>query len=348
MPRLYKEKPSQDRTLVVLVEDTKTGAGTALSLHLKACGERYGFDVETQPELPASPHLDRDIYHIIYCIDGPYHADRVAALLAAIGTYGTASIALRYQSWEHARSFEEDIEAMKAASSDRINFLMPDSEDLGGIYVSSQKILDNAVCDTVRVKYVPKRVSGHIAVPSEVASYFRACSRLFEEHHLYLRAPTDGYFAMKVRDGFFITATKTKKTDLDIDRISFVHEYDRENNQLAYSGAYLPSSDSVEAAVLLDQLPEISVLMHTHASKQFTRNPHFADRAIVPALPYGEPTLGIEVAKALSRLRDGFVIMREHGEIFADSGDGMDQLFKRLESWLAVSGQRAKQANAAE
>ena len=57
--------------------------------------------------------------------------------------------------------------------------------------------------------------------------------------------------------------------------------------------------------------------MHTHASARFTRDPQYRQRVLVGVESYGEPRLGVLLDKALGLVDDGFVIMEEHGEVFA-------------------------------
>ncbi|MFK5970606.1 MAG: class II aldolase/adducin family protein [Candidatus Marithrix sp.] len=139
------------------------------------------------------------------------------------------------------------------------------------------------------------------------------------KNNLFHRSSTDGFISLRCSDGgFFITATKTDKIELDFNRISYVHSYDEESNVLTYSGSYLPSSDSVEASVIYTKMPDINAILHTHASPQFTRNPKFSNKIAVPPMRYGEPELGdrlVEFFKSKNTCGD-FAIMEDHGELF--------------------------------
>jgi hypothetical protein len=262
----------------------------------------------------------------------PFCETLATRLLHLVGTgYTNASAAFSYRSESEMLSCRPAVERYKAASLDRINFLRPVAGLSGVFTVPASKIADNAVCDSVRIKYKPAHVAGPVSLPLYAKSFFGNASRAFAEEKLYHRSSTDGYFACRDEsgDGFYITATKTCKVNLLLSRISHVRHYDRSSNTLEYSGAFLPSSDSVEAAIVFSELPEIRTLVHTHASDLFTRNTDYVHKVSVPPLPYGEPQLGDVLTRALRREPDGFVIMEDHGEIFASSDRGVSPTLTR-------------------
>ena len=191
--------------------------------------------------------------------DGEFDEQLLQRLCAeALGHYSVISIAFNYPDVEAMLSHAERIEHYKALSEDRINFLRPAAADDGRMVVPDDKIVDNSICDSVRVKYRPANLDRNpVALPFGAAEFFRRASELFGEHRLYHRSPSDGYFAIRAEDGndFYITATKTYKDDLDLRRVAFAEHYDERTNTLHYRGSYLPSSDFVEAAVLLSRRP---------------------------------------------------------------------------------------------
>ncbi len=328
--RDYASKPAAGRVHVVCVELGAEGyhdSDPGLEAKLEECGRTYGFrssylsQRDRAPVWPSVPS-GAEMAHLIVVANTAYDERLVGGVAMRLGSWTSASIAFTYGTHEAMLAAEPRVEAWKAKAGPRLNFLFPDVVDGDGRWtVSAQKIIDNAVCDTVRVKYQPEQTASDVELPVPVLRYFERASRLYAEERLYLRAPTDGYFAMRWGDGFFITATFTDKIQLDPGRISLVHGYDRVSGKLAYSGRYLPSSDAVEAAILLAQRPDYDFLLHTHASRLFTRNPAFRDRALVPPMAYGEPELGDALVAALAQVPDGFVIMAEHGDLFAGSGD---------------------------
>ncbi|MDX2159578.1 MAG: class II aldolase/adducin family protein [Hyphomicrobiaceae bacterium] len=291
-----------------------------LRTSMESAGRRFGFQVEVAGEAPRRPPTGLGLTHLLVIDDGPFSDDKARSAARALADWGSVSIAFAYPGRAELFAAEPSIEAWKASAGPALNFLFPDVCRDGWQVVSNGKIVDNAVCDTVRVKYLPLRVCRDVTVSRDAWAYFSAASRLFAREQLYLRAPTDGYIALRQGDGFLITATRTSKVELDSSRISLVHGYDEVTGTLSYSGQYLPSSDAVEAAVLLAGMPNVDYLVHTHASRLFTRNPAWRDRVLVPQLPYGEPALGRALLDGLAEVGDGFVIMAEHGEVFAGSG----------------------------
>jgi len=159
----------------------------------------------------------------------------------------SASVAFSYSSELSAYNFRDQIERQKKISGDRINIMRPD-EWISGLWsVSHLKLLDNVICDTVRLKFRVQRSSEEAIwsrLTSHEKSFFDEASFLFDKFQMYHRSPSDGYFAIKSRSGFYITSTKTKK-DVSFDRlrIAEVLDYNLEQNLVTFSAPYLPSSD---------------------------------------------------------------------------------------------------------
>lgn len=312
-----------DQVCVCLVDYRNWPTFPALASRIRRASERYGFTfAEVDPESAFTDEKPGFAHRLLLVLcDGEFDEQLLQRLCAeALGHYSVISIAFNYPDVEAMLSHAERIEHYKALSEDRINFLRPAAADDGRMVVPDDKIVDNSICDSVRVKYRPANLDRNpVALPFGAAEFFRRASELFGEHRLYHRSPSDGYFAIRAEDGsgFYITATKTYKDDLDLRRVAFVEHYDERTNTLHYRGSYLPSSDSVEAAVLLSRRPHIKSIVHTHASTRFTRNPQYRQRVLVGVESYGEPRLGVLLDKALGLVDDGFVIMEEHGEVFA-------------------------------
>jgi hypothetical protein len=292
---------------------------------VSAAGAQYGFTVLHVDDPARSPDLGgRLVRHAIIVdgLDDPRATyQRHARFLEA---FSSATLAISYSSDASFNACSGEVERLKAEVGGRVNFLRPTAES-GRYCPGLAKLVDNAVCDSVRVKYRPKRRCGDLApwLGSEHLEFFRQCSQLYHEHAMYHRAPTDGFFSARhVGDSFFITATKTDKAELDPRRISLVHRYDPETNVLEYSGEFLPSSDSVEASLLYKNVPWVGAVFHSHASERFTRNPRYAHKVAVPPMSYGDAELGRRLVDHLAgRPRLDFLIMEDHGELFF-SGDG--------------------------
>ncbi|MCV0387938.1 MAG: class II aldolase/adducin family protein [Nitrobacter sp.] len=309
-----------------------------------AVGMRFGFQTEvgtTVDDIEIPPGITMP--HLIL-LAGHRSPDATADLAMPFINKGwSASLAIDYVDETRMLAARAQVESLKYAIGDQLNFLRPDSIDQTCVFVSDEKILDNAVCDTVRVKYHPVRRGDSLINDEEFNIAWRDfawLSELYARHSMYLRSSTDGYIARRSQNGFLITCTKTDKVRLRATRLSEVLGYDKLKNLLEYRGGYLPSSDAVEAHAIFKSMPEISVVFHTHASDLFTRNPIFADRVLVPRLPYGEPELGDALVGALRTVGDGFIIMEEHGEVFA--GPSLEYVNHRVEEAVSASRSRSR------
>ena len=230
------------------------------------------------------------------------------------------SVAYSYKDVYESSLYCEDIENIKKKFGDRLNIMRPDEIKNNLYLVSNLKLLDNIICDTIRLKYSVNNISSSSVwpdLPSKIKMFFQESAYLYETHQMYHRSSSDGYFAHRSQNGFFITSTKTcKTTKMDRDRISEVLDYNEIKNVISYRGKYLPSSDAVEAAILFNTHPDIMNIIHTHDSYRFTRNQQIIKKyKAVDFLPYGEKELGYALSKEVLNGYK-FIIMKEHGEIF--------------------------------
>jgi hypothetical protein len=334
---LYNRKlsPHEVRVDFAFEEWTRDAENTLYEARL--VGERFGFDVcraSLSERLP-----ERDGYllvHLIVDSKRPYDDAIVQSVIRLLGkSYDSASIAFSYDSTDSMIRVSSVIEDVKRRMGDCINFIRPDEIAGHRWVVSRRKLLENSVSDTVRIKYRPLQVAGTLDedVLESIWYYFEQASRIYSRRCLYHRWPSDGYFAARVDGGFAITATKTNKISLPKERISLVHEYHEHTNTLVYSGAYLPSSDAVEAAIVFGECETLNALAHTHASTMFTRNKIFAHKVKVGRLPYGEPALGHILSATLANSDDNFVIMEDHGEVFGNPSSAQaSELVNAIES----------------
>jgi Class II Aldolase and Adducin N-terminal domain len=307
------------------------------SLHedVSVAGERYCFSVLHVEDQTTPLNLGgRLVRHAIIVdgLDDPRAAyDRHSEFLKA---FSSATLAVSYSSVAAFLGSSDEVERLKAETGGRVNFLRPSAES-GQYRPALAKLVDNSVCDSVRIKYRPKRRSGDLTslLGQEHLEFFRQCSRLYREHAMYHRAPTDGFFSVRLSgSSFFITATKTNKAGFDPRRISLVHRYDPETNELEYSGAFLPSSDSVEASLLFTNVPWIGAVLHSHASERFTRNPRYAHKVAVPPMSYGDAELGRRLVDYLKpRPGHDFLIMEDHGELFLSSDGPLSGRLAQIE-----------------
>jgi hypothetical protein len=317
----YRRKYHPEEVRVVVIGETDRALTPTLRHGLQRYSEAYGFSLHicaNEDDIRDAPR--RTLNHLIYLASTPYDPQRVTYLASYLEEFNSISIAFAYDSQDAMERAGHDIQEVKQRWQDRINVLRPDHIARGRYEVSAQKILDNAVCDTVRVKYQPRQIAGDVprGLCAAVRPFFLAASEAYRCYALYHRSSYDGYFAIRFGEGFAITATKTNKSACVDDRIVFVQAYDAASNVLHYAGEFLPSSDAVEASYVFTGHPEVQSIVHTHASARFTRHEHYAHRRLVPPLPYGEAATGRQLAAALRQTVDGFVILQEHGEVFTN------------------------------
>ncbi|EPM43045.1 hypothetical protein [Pseudomonas syringae] len=267
----------------------------------------------------------------IVILDEPYREAHNSLIDKYLGVFDQVSVVFAFSNTAEMLLARPAIEILKALHNDKVNFLRPDRQFKCEQWVSDEKIIENSICDSIRIKFSPRNVGGLVHLTPKEKSFFRRASELYSERHLYHRSASDGYFLMRRDSGFLITATKTYKDKLVLDRITWVHAYDRASNTIFYTGEFLPSSDSVEVAILLAADKRIGAIIHTHASDRWTRNPSFSHLNVIAELPYGEPELGDCIAENVCRQSsDGFLIMREHGEIFWARGELADERLLHL------------------
>lgn len=198
--------------------------------------------------------------------------------------------------------------------------MRPDEVCQNGFVVSDIKLMDNIICDTIRLKYRAICLddkSLYDTIPQDVQQFFASAAKYYGKYKMYHRSNTDGYFAIRKPEGVYITATKTPKDEyLDFNRISLIISYDRHQNTIEYIGRYLPSSDAVEAFVVFANNPSLQHIIHTHDSQNFTRNCKNNRFVQVPPMHYGEPELGDLISATYKKTKASVVILQEHGEMF--------------------------------
>lgn len=295
-----------------------SGLGSAIIQKSEQYGYTFGESASLAQASEAVPPQAR-LAHLILLPGRVALPAAVDMIRPALNRFKTATLCMFYDD-AAMQDAQGQIDALKSQNPE-VNFLLPVLDKARREWVPSfAKIVDNATCDSVRIKYRPHCIGvDYRSDLVESLRTFQVLSQCYSDFDMFHRSPTDGFFAVRTgSERFLITATKTDKIALQPERISLVHSYSSESNVLRYSGGYLPSSDAVEAAIVMKAMPEVQVLMHTHASRRFTRNPAFASRRLVPAMSYGEAALGEYVVKALkTQGLDDFIIMEDHGEVFA-------------------------------
>jgi hypothetical protein len=324
----YSYKPKMEDVVVGLYNHSQSEYYSNLVTSLHETSIHYGIQtVEGTKAYQVKQYNDCLIKHAIVLTDIEDVVEASEKYAKLLDWYQTMSLGMTsFKSYDEMVRWRDTIEKLKQHYNHRINYLRPDLFLADGrCLISQQKILDNAVCDTVRVKYNPKLIDDQaVLLDKKYQDFFTAISKLYTDYHLYHRSPSDGFFAVRKGEDFYITATKTHKSPLDLRRLALVHDYQEKDNELSYSGVYLPSSDVVEATYVFKENPEITAIIHTHASDHYTRNEDFSDKIKVGPASYGVPELGKEINKVIKSHLDDFIILQEHGEVFAFTGDLID------------------------
>ena len=194
---------------------------------LRQNGDTFGFTIVPVTSKSASSSVK--LRHLLVVGLEPKEAFCETRIESFLQDWTSVSIAACYASAEDVALAARMITYLKDKFKDRVNFLRPDlhSQERGW-HVSAQKILDNAVCDTIRVKYSPCCISRErLLLPPIAKQFFHQCSEAYTRLSMFHSTDCDGYFAIKDSPtSFFITATKTPKRKLDFDRITRVISYD--------------------------------------------------------------------------------------------------------------------------
>ncbi|KDM90561.1 hypothetical protein [Photobacterium galatheae] len=267
--------------------------------------------------------INTEIVHFIFRLKSSFSQDIISSILFTLPTaYKSISVAFSYEDESHAACYQDLIEKEKVireASLDCFNIMRPDTYYQGHFTVSPLKLVDNIICDTIRVKYTPVCISSESVadtLPDEVKKFFYRAAELYDSYNMFHRSYTDGYFSIKFEGVVYITATKTRKDkNLSLDRVSVIHSYCQRDNLLHYSGAFVPSSDSVEAMIVYQNSNAVE-LIHTHDSRRFTRNPNATMFPRIEPIEYGTVELGYKIVESISDNESNLIIMEEHGEVF--------------------------------
>lgn len=266
------------------------------------------------------------ITHFIVRTKSPFDINIVEKLRGIpSNNYISGSVAFSYRNAEESLTFEKEINEEKKiyGNLSSFNIMRPDVYHDELFIVSNTKLTDNIICDTIRIKYKAKCLNQNSVLaemPKFVKEFFLKSAEYYDKNQMYHRSNTDGYFAIKTPDGIYITATKTEKDKgIDLNRVSLIKNYNRKDNEIEYLGQHLPSSDSVEACVIFENLPHITQIIHTHDSISFTRNKNAEIFPRVHTMRYGEADLGDEIVKIYQKTLSQTIILEEHGEVFLGS-----------------------------
>lgn len=211
------------------------------------------------------------------------------------------------------------------------------ADDTDGLYygartVSKADIVDNLVCETIRLKYMAEKDTSDEAEAaltigqSEAIDDVYDLSRIYDEYGLWHRSTTDGAFMVHTSQGWLTTQTKTDKTMAGIGNMSLVRDYSPLHNSVAYVGDKLPSSDVPEFLVAGDYMREvmrrhkdIKLVAHFHHNPT-TRSNAFPEIRTAKNIEYGVFESGPEIIQQWrKRINQYGMILKEHGVLWVGS-----------------------------
>ncbi len=330
----YSYKPDQKDIVVSLLIDGCEDIYPDFETQLKTYTQNFGVTYLPLIEQHAPKYQYSLFRHLLVLVKTDDVEAAIQRCHQTYPNYNCISIGMVYSTENAMHQAKGTIDRLKQQYGDSVNFLRPDICQSEQWFCSDLKLLDNAICDTIRIKYHPQKMTEKpLGISEEARNYFDSMSKLYTKYHLYHRSASDGFFALRYKDGILITATKTYKNPLDCERISFIQDYDEKTNVLTYSGQYLPSSDSVEAWVVFKENPDITSIVHTHASERFTRNPKYQHKVVVPKGTYGDPNIGHQINQQVKKYTNDFLILEEHGEYFSFTQEPL-QVSNTLENIL--------------
>lgn len=210
-----------------------------------------------------------------------------------------------------------------------INTIYPDNiaDQLEGRRtVTEQSILNNIVCETIRVLYRANKDSSYEtflrlqASQEENRGDILSMQQLMKTYGLYHRSPTDGMVGMKTKEGLLVSQTQTDKTIMTPQNFSLVTALSPEANQVYYAGQKIPSSD-VEFMGALDALP-YRMAIHFHHNPT-VRNEAYASYRSHDVIDYGRFGSTTKVVASLQhRENDSVALLKNHGWVWF--GDTME------------------------
>jgi hypothetical protein len=99
--------------------------------------------------------------HLIFVSDREFDRSLVETIRPLLGvTHHSADLVLAYPTARSSTLAAAEIDILKAEMADRLNFPRPDAIDgTGWSMVSDQKVIEESIASTVRIKYRPHCVA---------------------------------------------------------------------------------------------------------------------------------------------------------------------------------------------
>jgi len=202
-------------------------------------------------------------------------------------------------------------------------------------YPSAAKIIDTVIHNTIRSKFISIQESTEIQkyMPEALEVEFnrmKEISNIIKKHNLNPDHYA-GSIAVRAGQGTLITSTRTDKSMIPDDRISYIIDCECTKNEITWAGTNRPSSEASMAYLAFKEIDSAKVLLHFHF-KPMTYSPRLNLYRTCRYEPYGTY---LEARRVVNKLKksDGFAIAKGHGEIFI--AETIHQLSDKIDAVLA-------------
>lgn len=212
-----------------------------------------------------------------------------------------------------------------------VNVIYPDNLLRDVRTVDSNDVMDNIICETIRIKYNPivdESVSNleFVNIKNRVQNEIDQISGIYKKYKLWHRAPTDGAILIIDSGNILISQTKTNKVKLNIKDFSLITGFDVSKNVLTYIGERLPSSDGPEFITFLDMIKSDNqsprYIFHFHKN-EIIRAERFEKALTKSKIEYGRFESGVKMFDEIGNVHNNYLLLREHGIVWW--GDSLDQ-----------------------
>lgn len=195
--------------------------------------------------------------------------------------------------------------------------LFPDTVTEEVHHPSPEKVLDAILCKRAKRKYRSIWLGEPSAIEKQWRDGAESLIRLGKllQGNGFNGSATDGFISMRMGAGILITASDTDKSEITLQRTSYISGYDRNTNAISWLGTHAPSSESGCSVLALQAFPDQQFVVHFHC-KAITYSPLADAYRTKRYIPYGTTEEAVTVVEQLKKSPDPhFAVLRGHGEV---------------------------------
>ncbi len=203
------------------------------------------------------------------------------------------------------------------------NTIFADEKAGDFMVVTAADILDNIVCETIRLKYKATRDMTHGAADrlerakTDTESLIREIASIFHSFNLYHRDARDGAILIRHSKDILVSQTLSIKPILHPKDFSLITYADPERNEVRFAGQRLPSSDAPELLELMRLMenagqPLPKLVIHFH-HPTYTRSGQFTEHETNEEIEYGVFTSGHAILEELQVKDSNWLLLKNHG-----------------------------------